>query len=121
VAFGGPTRVKEAFGAQSARWLGTVSYGLFLWHPLVIELIYLIDDRPLFTGGLFNIFVLTMVFGLVYAAVSYYGVERPLQVLGSQRRNRRAGRGQASGAPAVDVAAPAVAAPTVTPAPTVNA
>ncbi|MEU8125591.1 acyltransferase [Micromonospora sp. NPDC049049] len=121
VAFGGRTRVKEVFGAESARWLGTVSYGLFLWHPLVIELIYLIDDRPLFTGGLFNTFALTMVFGLVYATVSYYGVERPLQVLGSQRRKRPARRGQASGTPAVDVAAPAVAAPTVTPAPTVNA
>ena len=86
-------------------------------------MIYLIDDRPLFTGGLFNTFALTMVFGLVYAAVSYYGVERPLQVLGSQRRKRPAGRGQASGTPAVDVAAPAArrGSPTVTPTPTVNA
>ncbi|WP_406073481.1 acyltransferase family protein [Micromonospora sp. NBC_01638] len=98
VAFGGPSRVKGVFGSTSARWLGTVSYGLFLWHPLVIELIYLLDDRPLFTGGLLNTFALTMVFGLAYAAVSYYSVERPLQLLGSQW-GRRAGPEPASAGP----------------------
>ncbi|MGW5561009.1 acyltransferase family protein [Micromonospora sp. NPDC003944] len=120
VAFGGPGRAKEIFGSSSARWLGAVSYGLFLWHPMVIELIYLVDDRPLFTGGLLNTFVLTMTLGLVYAAVSYYGVERPLQLLGSQRRRPR---GQASGTPATAVAAPATTPPTVatgTAAPTVG-
>lgn len=124
VAFGGPTRVKEVFSTAFARWLGAVSYGLFLWHPLVIEFIYLLDDRPLFTGGLFNTFVLTMIFGLLYATVSYYGVERPLQMLGSQRRHRPAGRGHASGTPAVDGAAPATTPPSVatgTPVPTVGA
>ncbi|MDG4806742.1 acyltransferase [Micromonospora sp. WMMD1120] len=121
VAFGGPTRLKELFGSGSARWLGAVSYGLFLWHPLVIELIYLLDDRPLFTGGLLNTFALTMAFGLVYAAVSYYGVERPLQLLGSQRRPRSTRRGAASGPPTADGAAPTSAPPTVaatTPVPT---
>ncbi|MBQ0903404.1 acyltransferase [Micromonospora sp. U21] len=85
VAFGGPTRVKQALSSGPSRWLGVVSYGLFLWHPLVLELIYLLDDRPLFTGGLLSTFALTMLFGLAYAAASYYGVERPIQLLGSQR------------------------------------
>ncbi|WP_431880161.1 acyltransferase family protein [Micromonospora marina] len=116
VAFGGQTRAKEVFSSGPARWMGLVSYGLFLWHPLVIELIYLLDDRPLFTGGFLDIFALTMVFGLAYAAVSYYGVERPLQTLGTQRRRRPAGRGPAAGSPTApattaattpDVAAPA--------------
>ncbi|NJP34963.1 acyltransferase family protein [Micromonospora thermarum] len=88
VAFGGPTRVKETFGSAPARWLGAVSYGLFLWHPLMIEMIYLVDDRPIFTGGLVSTFALTMAGGLAYATVSYYGIERPLQVLGTQRRRR---------------------------------
>ncbi|MEU8157033.1 acyltransferase [Micromonospora sp. NPDC048986] len=123
VAFGGPSRAKEIFGSSSARWLGAVSYGLFLWHPMVIELIYLVGDRQLFTGGLLNTFALTMAFGLVYAAVSYYGVERPLQLLGSQGRRRSALRGQTPGTPVADVAAPATTPPTVaagTPAPTVG-
>ncbi|MET8232955.1 acyltransferase [Micromonospora sp. NPDC005298] len=121
VAFGGPSRVKEIFGSTSARWLGTVSYGLFLWHPLVIELIYLLDDRPLFTGGLLNTFALTMAFGLVYAAVSYYGVERPLQLLGTQRRRRpRVGPGQAGG-PSVEAAPVSPAVVAGTPVPTAGA
>ncbi|WCN81361.1 acyltransferase family protein [Micromonospora sp. LH3U1] len=124
VAFGGPTRIKEVFGSASARWLGAVSYGLFLWHPLVIELIYLLDDRPLFTGGLLNTFALTMVFGLAYAAASYYGVERPLQLLGSQWGRRPAGRGPASGSSTVHGATPGASPVTVgpgtTPAPTVG-
>ncbi|MEH1028074.1 acyltransferase [Micromonospora profundi] len=111
VAFGGTNWLKEAFSAAPTRWMGTVSYGLFLWHPLVIELIYLLDDRPLFSGGLLNTFALTMAFGLVYAAASYYGVERPLQRLGSQPRRRTPGRSRASGTPAADAPTPDVAAP----------
>ncbi|MCM0674913.1 acyltransferase [Micromonospora phytophila] len=91
VAFGPPTRIRVALGTAPARWLGAVSYGLFLWHPLVLELIYLVDDRPLFTGGLLSTFALTMAGGLAYAAVSYYGIEQPIQLLGTQRRRRRPG------------------------------
>ena len=91
--------------------MGHVSYGLFLWHPLVIELIYLLEDRPLFTGQFVNVFALTMVFGLAYAAVSYYGVERPLQTLGTQSRRRPTGRGPASGTSAVPATTPDAAAP----------
>ena len=92
VAFGGRTRVKEIFGSSppggSARSRTDCSCGT-RWSS---NCIYLVDDRPLFTGGLFNTFALTMAFGLVYATVSYYGVERPLQVLGSQRRGDRPAR-----------------------------
>lgn len=89
VAFGERrTRVHKAFGSASVRWLGLVSYGLFLWHPLVIETIYLVADRPLFTGGFLETFSLTMAGGLVLAAASYYGVERPAQTLGDRRRPR---------------------------------
>lgn len=107
VAFGAQNRVKEALGSTSARWLGAVSYGLFLWHPLVLELIYLVDDRPLFTGGFVSTFTLTLVFALIYAAVSYYCVERPVQLLGS----RRVRATQASGAPVLDAAAASPGAP----------
>ncbi|MET8310446.1 acyltransferase [Micromonospora sp. NPDC005173] len=119
VAFGGPSRVKEALSSGPARWLGVVSYGLFLWHPLVLELIYLLSDRPLFTGGLLSTFALTMLFGLAYAAASYYGIERPIQLLGSQRGPRPRGRGPVSVAAAAPGALPP-AVETGTPAPTVG-
>lgn len=89
VAFGErKTRIHQAFGSTSARWLGLVSYGLFLWHPLVIEIFYLVGDRPLFTGGLLETFTVTMAGGLAFAALSYYGVERPIQALADRRHPR---------------------------------
>ncbi|TDB71441.1 acyltransferase [Micromonospora sp. KC721] len=91
VAFGPQTRTKGVFDSILGRWLGRVSYGLFLWHPLVLEGIYLVDDRPEFTGDPLGIFTLTVAGGLVLAAVSYYAVERPFQRWGHrwprQRRN----------------------------------
>ncbi|TDC81959.1 acyltransferase [Micromonospora sp. KC606] len=91
VAFGPQTRTKGVFDSILGRWLGRVSYGLFLWHPLVLEGIYLVDDRPEFTGDPLGTFALTVAGGLVLAAVSYYAVERPFQRWGHrwprQRRN----------------------------------
>ncbi len=42
-AFGRPNRFKRVLGGASFRWLGEVSYGLFLWHLFVLEGIYVID------------------------------------------------------------------------------
>ncbi|WP_027660278.1 acyltransferase family protein [Salinispora fenicalii] len=103
VAFGEQkTGVHKAFGSTSARWLGLVSYGLFLWHPLVIEMIYLAADRPLFTGGLLETFALTMAGGLAFATASYYGIERPIQALGARRHPRPATAQPESRAPTVN-------------------
>jgi peptidoglycan/LPS O-acetylase OafA/YrhL len=79
VAFGPDTRTKAVLGSVVGRWLGRVSYGLFLWHPFVLEGIYLLTDRPNFTGDTGEIFLLTVAGGLVLAAISYYAVERPFQ------------------------------------------
>ncbi|MEV4491784.1 acyltransferase [Micromonospora coxensis] len=91
VAFGPQTRTKSLFDSIVGRWLGRVSYGLFLWHPFVLEGIYLVGDRPEFTGDPLGIFVLTVAGGLVLASISYYAVEKPFQRWGSQwpRRKRR--------------------------------
>ncbi|HEX5597642.1 MAG TPA: acyltransferase [Micromonosporaceae bacterium] len=84
-AFGPPTRTRALLNSAPGRWLGAVSYGLFLWHQLVLELIYLIDRRPLFTGEFASTFFLTMLGGLFCAAVSYYVLEQPLQMLGKRQ------------------------------------
>lgn len=91
VAFGPQTRTKSVFDSVLGRWLGRVSYGLFLWHPFVLEGIYLVDDRPEFTGDPLGTFGLTVAGGLVLAAISYYAVEKPFQQWGAQwpRRKRR--------------------------------
>lgn len=91
VAFGPQTRTKGVFDSVLGRWLGRVSYGLFLWHPFVLEGIYLVDDRPEFTGDPLGTFGLTVAGGLILASVSYYAVEKPFQRWGAQwpRRKRR--------------------------------
>lgn len=86
VAFGPHTAVKEALSSGTARWLGAISYGLFLWHPFVIEMYYALTDRPEFTGDPLWTYVIVVAGGVVLAAVSYYVVERPFQRLAHRRR-----------------------------------
>jgi peptidoglycan/LPS O-acetylase OafA/YrhL len=90
LAFGGKNRFTKLFSSGLARWLGTVSYGLFLWHPLVIAIIYRPDGgRPLFTGSLIGTFTLVLALGLLVATVSYYVLERPFQLLANLGRGPR--------------------------------
>lgn len=79
LAFGPQTRSKAAFSSGTARWLGAISYGLFLWHPFALEWIYELTGRPEFTGDPLQIFLLTVAGGVLLAALSYYLVERPFQ------------------------------------------
>jgi peptidoglycan/LPS O-acetylase OafA/YrhL len=83
-AFGPATRFKALLETRPARWLGTVSYGLFLWQLVALELIYLAEDRPPFTGDLLSTFALTFVVSLVLASLSYYLLERPVMRWGSR-------------------------------------
>ncbi|MBB2941186.1 peptidoglycan/LPS O-acetylase OafA/YrhL [Actinoplanes lutulentus] len=79
LAFGPQTRSKELFSSPSARWLGTVSYGIFLWHPFVLEMFYQVTGRPEFTGGFWETYLVVAGGGTVLAALSFYMIERPAQ------------------------------------------
>jgi peptidoglycan/LPS O-acetylase OafA/YrhL len=98
IAFGPETRTKAALGSGAARWLGTVSYGLFLWHPFVLEMIYVVSGRAEFTGDFLATFVLTVAGGLLLAALSYYFVERPFLRLGHRRPRPPASRTESQSA-----------------------
>jgi peptidoglycan/LPS O-acetylase OafA/YrhL len=91
LAFGPRDRFTRVFASGPARWLGAISYGLFLWHPLVIALIYRPGGRAEFTGSLGWTFLEVLAGGLALAAVSYYVVELPWQKLAhrSPSRSRR--------------------------------
>ena len=79
LAFGPETMSKQALSGGTVAWLGSVSYGLFLWHPFVLESIYWVTGRPEFTGSFGVIFALTLGGGLVLATLCYYLVESPCQ------------------------------------------
>jgi peptidoglycan/LPS O-acetylase OafA/YrhL len=85
-------------------WVGTVSYGLFLWHPTVVHAIAAVQGPPWGTSTV-RLFLLTLAGGLLLAAVSWYGVERPALRLGDRliaRARARASRSRAlAAAPAV--------------------
>ncbi|MFD1323145.1 acyltransferase family protein [Micromonospora sonneratiae] len=91
LAFGPPTPAKSVSSTGVARWLGTMSYGLFLWHPLVLESIYALGGRQPFTGDLTTTFLATAAGGLTLGTISYYAVERPFQRLARSRSSRRPG------------------------------
>jgi peptidoglycan/LPS O-acetylase OafA/YrhL len=78
VAFSRPGRLDTLLTTRPAHWLGLVSYGLFLWHPFVLEVIYSPGRRPIFTGDFISTFALVMASGLVLAILSYHLIERPL-------------------------------------------
>ncbi|MCI4063219.1 acyltransferase [Micromonospora sp. R77] len=105
VAFGPETRTMAVLGSGPGRWLGRMSYGLFLWHPFVLEAIYVLTDRPEFTGDPLDIFLLTTLGGLFLATVSYYLIERPFQQWGSQWPGRRRSTTETQSAVAVATAA----------------
>lgn len=78
--FGDPTaRWQVAAASPALRWAGTISYGFFLWHVIVLTSLienlrltaFDIPFLPLLGGAL--------VLSTLAAALSWYLVERPLQ------------------------------------------
>jgi peptidoglycan/LPS O-acetylase OafA/YrhL len=60
------------------RWLGEISYGMFLYHLVVLSLVLRWTDHPTFDGhGFLPVFVLTLILTVVVSALSYRLVERP--------------------------------------------
>jgi peptidoglycan/LPS O-acetylase OafA/YrhL len=65
-------------------WIGLVSYGVYLYHPVVIAQLATASRN---WGGRYPfIAVASLVVTLVCAAVSYYALERPLMTWGRRRR-----------------------------------
>ncbi|MDG4834053.1 acyltransferase [Solwaraspora sp. WMMD1047] len=89
--FGPTTRTSTLVGSAPVRWFGTLSYGMFLWHPFVLDMIYRVEGRAYFTGNPVRIYLMTWTGAVVFAAVSYYLLERPLMRWGTSPRRPRAG------------------------------
>jgi len=72
---GGPAR--RVLALRPLRWFGEISYGVFLFHLIVLHLVFRWTDRTLFSGtGFLPVFGLTLGGTVVLAAVSYRLIER---------------------------------------------
>ncbi len=78
VALGENTRLHAVLHAIPMRWLGTISFGLFLWHPFMMHIIDDVSGRNMFGRDPLAMFLFTMAGSIVLAALSWYGLERPI-------------------------------------------
>lgn len=67
------------------RWLGTVSYGTYLWHMPVILVLRAGDALPRVPAAAFAV---VLAASLALAALSWYGVERPVLAWAARRTGR---------------------------------
>jgi peptidoglycan/LPS O-acetylase OafA/YrhL len=78
-------------------WIGDISYSVYLVHSLIIVSLFPIYKQIQASGGgriaeFVSCFVLTLACVLPVAAVTYYGLERPINSWGKKLASRLAGR-----------------------------
>jgi len=76
--------VRRVLESRPARHLGRISYGVFLWHLLVLEAVYRLLDLELFSGDALLVTALVVPLSLLAAELSLRLVEEP-----ALRRARR--------------------------------
>ncbi|MDF5751057.1 acyltransferase [Spongiactinospora sp. TRM90649] len=80
-----PSALGALLGNGVMRYLGRISYGIFLWQFVVILGYYRLTGQPDFTGDLITGLVVCAVVTIVLADLSYRLVEAPVLRLGGRR------------------------------------
>ncbi len=80
--------VRTVLASRPVRWLGEVSYGIFLWHLLVLQAVTSLRGQRLFTGSWTVTFLIVWPTSVLVASVSYVFLERPLLRLKDRVRSR---------------------------------
>ena len=69
----------RALSSPVVVYLGTISYGIFLWHLVLLRLVQGALDIPVFSGGFWIVWPLVVLASIAAASASWFMVERPLQ------------------------------------------
>ncbi|WP_018155779.1 acyltransferase family protein [Demetria terragena] len=69
-------------------WAGELSYAVFLWHVLVLQVLYSVTGRPLFSGGFWWVLIATVGLSVAIATLSARFVEAPA-IRWARSRNRQ--------------------------------
>ena len=93
LALGRRSGWSEVLSRTGARWLGAISYGVFLWHLPVLEAILHVTGAPVFRGGILPLLALGLPISLFLGALSHRFVEVPASRLAA-RLVRRGGQHQ---------------------------
>jgi peptidoglycan/LPS O-acetylase OafA/YrhL len=71
-------RIGRVLAAAPMRRLGELSYGIYLWHLALLIAIAKALNWRVFQGSFVELYVLTAGSAIAVAAVSWFGMERPL-------------------------------------------
>jgi acetyltransferase len=78
LTLGGPNPIAAILGSAPARFLGRISYGVYLWHLPMLIFFQRESKIPIFQGHFVEFFLATAVSATVLGTASWYLVERPL-------------------------------------------
>lgn len=82
--------IRRFMNAKPMWWLGTISYGFYIWHLSIMERLVTIPSfagPPKWTGvfgwklqnaNLLGLIVVTSILTIIVSALSWYGLEKPL-------------------------------------------
>ncbi|WBQ02380.1 acyltransferase family protein [Kribbella sp. CA-293567] len=83
-----PTRRTVAvLGSRAGRFAGDISYGVFVYHTIVLSLMQQLVGQTLFDGRFAILFWPTLLVSVAVATASYYGLERPMMRWGRRDRS----------------------------------
>jgi len=84
-----PTRFARWLSGTTWRFFGEVSYGVFLWHLVVLSAAMALLKVPVFTGDFIPVLLLTVGGSVLVATASLFAVERPALRLRERGPGRR--------------------------------
>lgn len=99
-------RWREFLRSPLMVYLGTISYGIFLWHLFVLETGSRLLGIHSFSGWFWLLWPVTIVATIAFAHVSFVLIERPAQLYGHRMRQLRFRRRATRPAPQPPMPAP---------------